>query len=137
MFGTIIFHIHVSVLCLDGQTRLVGGSDQYEGRVEICYNETWGTICDGLWSTADANVVCRQLGYAATGAIAYTDSFFGQGSGPIYFDDFACLGIESNILNCSNGGLNTIDGCRGHLDDAGVRCNQGIVYSSSIIIKHS
>ena len=55
------------VLCNDTDIRLAGGSDQYEGRVEICYNETWGTICDGSWSTNDANVACRQLGYAATG----------------------------------------------------------------------
>ena len=59
------------------------------------------------------------------GATAYADAFFGQGSGPIYFDDFLCLGTESNLLNCTHGGLNLIDGCRGHLDDAGVRCAQG------------
>ena len=55
------------VLCNNSDIRLAGGSDQYEGRVEICFNETWGTICDGSWSTNDANVACRQLGYAATG----------------------------------------------------------------------
>ena len=55
------------MLCNNSDIRLVGGSDHYEGRVEICFNETWGTICDGSWSTNDANVACRQLGYAATG----------------------------------------------------------------------
>lgn len=62
-----------------------------------------------------------------TGAVAYPDAFFGQGFGPIYFDDFLCVGTESNLLNCTNGGLNSIDGCRGHLDDAGVRCAQGML----------
>lgn len=38
-----------------------------EGRVEICFDEAWGTICDTLWSTNDATVVCRQLGFSSTG----------------------------------------------------------------------
>ena len=54
-------------VCDDGDIRLVGGTNQYEGRVEICWNEVWGTVCDDFWSGFDAIVACRQLGYATTG----------------------------------------------------------------------
>ena len=54
-----------AVLCNDRSIRLVGGTDAFEGRIEVCYNETWGSICDNSWSRADANVACRQLGFSA------------------------------------------------------------------------
>ena len=53
--------------CTNGDIRLVGGPSSREGRVELCLNGMWGTICDSFWNNQDAVVVCRQLGYSQTG----------------------------------------------------------------------
>ncbi|XP_071954285.1 scavenger receptor cysteine-rich domain superfamily protein-like [Antedon mediterranea] len=116
------FSIIVMLDAVKTDIRLVGGSGQYEGRVEIYYNGEWGTICDDFWDIHDATVVCRQLGYlyatGAPGSAAYGE---GNAASPILLDNVACSGSESNILDCSSRGLNVHD-C-GHSEDAGVICN--------------
>ena len=52
---------------MDGELRLAGGNVGNEGRVEICVNNDWGTICDDNWDANDANVACGVLGFATTG----------------------------------------------------------------------
>ena len=56
-------------MCNYGDVRLVGGSHQYEGRVEVCIANQWGTVCSNSWNSYDATVVCKDLGYAFTNGL--------------------------------------------------------------------
>jgi len=62
-----IFFFTVSANCTNGEIRLRGGANETEGRVEICINRAWGTICDTYWDNREAQVACRQLGFPSVG----------------------------------------------------------------------
>ena len=57
--------------CPEGGVRLTGGTTHTEGHVEICMNNQWGAVCDTMWDTMDASVVCRQLGLETTGIVMF------------------------------------------------------------------
>ncbi|XP_048062384.1 scavenger receptor cysteine-rich type 1 protein M130-like [Megalobrama amblycephala] len=102
--------------------RLVNGSNDCSGRVEILHNGQWGTVCDDDWDMNDAVVVCRQLGCG--GAVsAKSQAYFGQGSDPIWLDDVRCSGSELSLTQCSHNTIGIHD-CS-HSEDAGVVCSQG------------
>ena len=61
-----LLHICVGP-CYDGEIRLEGANYDHEGRVQICYDNTWGTVCDVNWGINEATVVCTQLGFLSTG----------------------------------------------------------------------
>ena len=66
--------------CTDGTLRLAGGQSTTEGRVEICINRVWGSVCHNNWDSSDARVACRQLGlpYDAGAIIEYLSIFVEQ-----------------------------------------------------------
>jgi len=57
--------VNATTSCTNGAVRLVTGP--YSGRVEVCYNNQWGTVCDNGFTSNDAKVVCRQLGHPVIG----------------------------------------------------------------------
>ena len=102
--------------------RLVNGPSIYEGRVEVYYNDQWGTVCDDGWSLVDAQVVCTQLklGYAA---VALYRAYYGKGVGPIWLSNLNCKGTEMSIGNCPHSGWGIHTTFCAHSEDAGVRCS--------------
>ena len=113
----------ISIFVTTGQRiRLVDGTVPNEGRVEVragC-NTEWGTVCDDLWDTSDAQVACRQLGYGTDGVMAYSFARFGQGTGEIFLDNLGCTGSETSLFECSSNGFGNHN-CR-HSEDASVFC---------------
>ena len=105
---------------------LVNGSTDLEGRVQVFYNGTWGTVCNDGWDLNDAQVVCRQLGFGPAVA-ARSRAFYGEGNGRIWLDDVNCVGTELNIKDCSHNGWGNHN-CN-HGEDAGVQCSNGKVQS--------
>ena len=121
------------VPCQNGDIRLVGSTDPLVGRVELCVNKTWGTICDDYWDNDDAKVVCRQVGFPGeglqvsklqshclTGAQARIGSYT-EKLKSFHIIDLNCNGTEDNVFDCPHNLVQQYS-CA-YYEDAYVRCS--------------
>ncbi|XP_060558824.1 deleted in malignant brain tumors 1 protein-like [Ruditapes philippinarum] len=100
--------------------RLVNGSHQYEGRLEVWHNGSWGTVCDDQFQVLSATVVCKMLHYPRTNPLVFAEAHFGAGTSPIHLDNVKCRGTETSLLQCSHGGWGKHN-CV-HNEDVGISC---------------
>ncbi|XP_071375300.1 scavenger receptor cysteine-rich domain-containing protein DMBT1-like [Centroberyx affinis] len=112
-----------TMVSCSGPVRLVSGTDECSGRVEVYKYGKWGTVCDDDWDMKEAEVVCRQL---KCGTVVYVKygAHFGQGSGEIWMSGVNCTGLEGSLTHChhKHHGLHSC----GHNKDAGVVCSRSI-----------
>lgn len=101
--------------------RLVNGKHRCEGRVEVFYNGTWGTVCSDNLGPNDADVICKQLQCGPLRSIEYDPRLFGAGSGPIWLDEIDCNSHESTLWQCQSEWWGEHN-CH-HREDAGVVCS--------------
>ena len=59
----ILFPISDPGSCKEGDVRLVNGTIVSNGRLEVCVNGVWGSVCTSGFTSIDGIVVCRQIGH--------------------------------------------------------------------------
>lgn len=100
-------HTHIHSFPSDTQVtpqplvRLILGSDQHSGRVQLLHEGVWGAVCGSGWSLQGANVVCKQLGFP--GALqSLSGTQYGKilPDEPVWWTGLGCRGIESNVSAC-------------------------------------
>lgn len=114
---------------------LVNGGIPSAGRLEVFYNGEYGTVCDDYFTMENAQVACRQLGFAGAKMLA-PEAHFGEGTGPIVMDNVRCIGTETNIAQCSHKEWAVHD-CN-HREDVGIMCYRGteVMFAKVLIFLH-
>ena len=111
------YYLAIEIALVNDENKL------HYGRVEIVRDGKRSTICDYDWSTYDAQVTCRQLGFP--GGQALKKSYFGAGNDLVALSGMTCDNSELSILSCPNKGWNIYPStCLDHQRDAGVKCTR-------------
>ncbi|XP_053197796.1 scavenger receptor cysteine-rich type 1 protein M130-like [Scomber japonicus] len=87
----------VELTCSDS-VRLVNGTSQCSGRLEVKSEQSWSSVCEADFDQQDAEVVCRELGCGAPSVLQ--GALYGEVEAPMWTKEFQCGGNESALLDC-------------------------------------
>nr|KAG5697333.1 hypothetical protein BaRGS_004059 [Batillaria attramentaria] len=100
--------VDAGVLCYNTpgvELRLTGGGRNY-GRLEVQYEGEWGRVADYYFSSYDATIACKQLGYLGGRGAPYNMRTNGQGRVSvkvmIWMYYVLCGGKERTLFECYN-----------------------------------
>ncbi|XP_052771198.1 scavenger receptor cysteine-rich type 1 protein M130-like [Mya arenaria] len=99
--------------------RLAGGNSNLDGRVERRVNGIWGTVCRDKFDMNDAQVVCKMLSSDLSAIQVISNTNYGPGTGPIFYNQLHCSGSETSIDECSS---ITGEQCE-HYQDVAIVCS--------------
>ena len=114
--------LHAEQCSKEASMRLVNGPTVHCGRVEVCHDGVWGTVCDDRFGRYDADVVCRTIGRYEEHKSIHPRAYFGEGEDPIWLDNANCAASFRHITQCTplRWGIHN---CK-HDEDVGVCCKR-------------
>ncbi|XP_069774008.1 scavenger receptor cysteine-rich domain-containing protein DMBT1-like isoform X2 [Narcine bancroftii] len=120
----------VTITCSEHkEIRLKNGRHRCEGRVEVLYNGTWGTVCSDRMNEKAVDVICKQLKCGPGKSLEIDAAKYGEGSGQIWLDDLDCTSHESTLWQCPSAPWGQHN-CQ-HKEDAAVVCEEAQVPEGS------
>ncbi|XP_061589487.1 antigen WC1.1-like isoform X2 [Cololabis saira] len=94
-------NIILNITC-SGPVRLVNGTTQCSGRLEVKSSQIWSSVCEDDFDLQDAEVVCRELSCGAP--LVLQGGLYGEVEEPVWTREFQCRGDESALLDCGSPG---------------------------------
>ena len=95
------FHCMFYCLCTDTDVRLVGGTSNCTGILEVKHQGDWRPAADlavtSNWNLNSSSVVCKQLG---CGSAVDTKRIHGSSRQPVWWISSSCNGSESTLREC-------------------------------------
>ncbi|XP_066146694.1 protein bark beetle [Euwallacea fornicatus] len=105
--------------------RLLGGSTETEGRLQVKINNQWGTVCNYGWTILNAAMVCQQLGYVLNPNDWYIERNEIPDAGktePVVLSNVDCQDYDFDIIKCKAETMSDFTNSCEHENDVGLRC---------------